>query len=313
MLINEVKSKVLPFKVHISEFSLSSLHLRGTPHSLLVAFVQRQLIFSPNDTVYREKPPCLHSPITRWIMCLYESEVIPSWFLTLLRGVIKTSDTLSAMGSDRLWLIRSLFPIDSLPASAVKPAHPKAETPGLPRPCGNQPKWGPGNFLTPTALLWSRKMKLLLCLLRMNQADGAATCNLEMCALPPRDSAMLLSWGPGCFSSTLHCPSAAFSLKWKRGGGQEGKHCVTVKWWICFLFLVQMFTSLRVICKDSLIPGCGWEGAVDGEFGIGSNSRQLQYGTRQHQIRKLSKEIYKSQCINMLQTREWPSGCFFPR
>lgn len=222
MLINEVKSKVLPFKVHISEFSLSSLHLRWTPHSLLVAFVQRQLIFSPTDTVYREKPSCLHSPITRWIMCLYESEVIPSWFLTLLRGVIKTSDTLSAMGSDRLWLIRSLFPIDSLPASAVKPAHPKAETPGLPRPCGNQLKWGPGNFLTPTALLWSRKMKLLLCLLRMNQADGAATCNLKMCALPPRDSVMLLCWGPGCFllPFTVYRRHSLWS---GRGGGARGE------------------------------------------------------------------------------------------
>lgn len=228
MLINEAKSKVLPFKVHISEFSFSSLHLRWTPHSLLVAFVQRQLIFSPNDTVYREKPPCLHSPITRWITCLYESEVIPSWFLTLLRGVIKTSDTLCAMGSDRLWLIRSLFPIDSLPASAVKPAHPKAETPGLPRPCGNRLKWGPGNFLTPTALLWSRERKLLLCLLRMNQANGAATCNLKMCALPPRDSVMLLSWGPGCFllPFTAHQRHSLWS-----GGGGGGKRGTIVWQW----------------------------------------------------------------------------------
>lgn len=106
---------------------------------------------------------------------------------------------------------------------------------------------------------------LLPSMLRTNQADGTATCNLKMCALLPCD----WCWSPEDQDAffILHCKPAAFPLKWKR----EVKRGNIVWQWngeLAFFILVEMFPSLYDIYKDSLIPSCGWKGTVDREIGI---------------------------------------------
>lgn len=170
-------------------------------------------------------------------------------------------------GSDSMWLIRSLFPIDSHPVSAVKPTHPKVETPGSPGPMASD--LNEVQESGPHSLFWPGVDKGSFSFFCWEQTKQTAQPPVNLKGVPffpvilwccsPEDPML---------SSPLLCKSAAFSLKEKRRVNR-----VNDVWqWngeLAFFSLVQLFTGLCDTGKDSLIQGCGWEGAVDGAIGIG--------------------------------------------